>query len=87
MKNSRVDLNLIDKDNHAPVGYKKITCHIIFDVEMDLTRKARYLVGGNLTNPPLFIIYVSMVSRDGVRLALLISKFNNLDILAGDIQN
>ena len=83
MKNSRADFSLLDKDNHAPVGYKKITCHIIFDVEMDLTRKARYLVGGNLTNPPLFIIYVSMVSRDGVRLAFLISVLDDLDILAG----
>ena len=54
---------------------------------MGLTRKARYVAGGHLTDHPLSMTYASVVSRDGVRLALLIAKFNNLDILAGDIQN
>ena len=41
MNNSRVDFIFIDKDDHAPVVYKDITCPLIFDVKLDLTRKAR----------------------------------------------
>ena len=72
MNNSRVDLNLIDKDDHASVGYKEINFHLIFDVKMDLTRKARYLSGGHITNPSLSMTYTSSVSSDSVRLAVLI---------------
>ena len=77
MKNSRVDLNLIDKDNHAPVGYKEINCQLIFNVKMDLTRKGRYMSGGNHTNT---MPHASVVIDDIVRLTLLIAEVNNLDI-------
>ena len=87
MNNYRININLLDKDDHDPVGYKKITCHLIFDAKMDLTRKSRYMVGGNLANPPSSITYTSLVSHDNMHLAFLIAEFNYLDILAGDIQN
>ena len=87
MKNSRVSLNSIDRDNHAPVGYKEITCHLIFDVKMYLTRKAIYVTGGNIADPPSSMTYSSVVSSDSVSLAFLIYALNNLYILAGDIQN
>ena len=86
MKNSRVTLNFLDRYDHVPVGYKEITCHFIFDVKMDLTRKAGYAAGGNLTNPPLSTAYASVASLDSVRLAFFIAVLNDLDILSGDIQ-
>ena len=54
---------------------------------MDPTRKSRYVSGGNLTDPPLSMTYAIVVSCDSVRLALLISVFNDLYVLAGDIHN
>ena len=87
MKNSRVSLNSIDRDNHAPVGYKEITCHLIIGVKMVLTRKYRYVAGGNITDPHYSMNYSSVVSFDSVLLALFISAMNYLNILAGDIQN
>ena len=54
---------------------------------MDLTRKARYVAGGHTTNPPLSMTYASVVSCDSVRLDFLIVLLNDLDTLAGDIQN
>ena len=68
MKNARVAFELLDLDASCPEGYKKITCHLIFDVKMDLTRKARYVAGGHLTDPPSFLTYASVVSRDTVRI-------------------
>ena len=85
MKKSRVYFNLLYRKDHSPFCYKKIKFHLIFDVKMDLNRKNRYVAGGNLTNPPLSITYVSLVSRDSVRIAFLFAALNDLDIFAGDI--
>lgn len=87
MTNSRVAFHLLDKDEKPPPGYKRITCHLIFDVKMDLTRKARYVAGGHLTDPPTSLTYASVVSRDSVRIGFLVAALNDLDILAGDVQN
>ena len=54
---------------------------------MDLTRKARYVVGGHLANPPLSMTYKVLVSCDIVRLDFLIAALDDLDILSGGIQN
>ena len=87
MKNSRVAFELLDKGDKAPVGYKEITCHLIFDIKLDMTRKARYVAGGHLTDVPTSMTYSSVVSRDTVRIGFLAAALNGLDILAGDIQN
>jgi hypothetical protein len=68
-------------------GYQEIKCHIVFDVKMDLTRKARFCANGNETSTPASAVYSSVVSRDSVRLAFLIASLNDLDILATDITN
>ena len=52
MKNILVAFQLLARGEQPPVGFKKITCHLIFDVKMDLTSKARYVAGGHLTDPP-----------------------------------
>ena len=79
--------DLKPRGEKAPVGYKEITCHLIFDLKMDMTRKARYVAGGHLTDVPTSMTYSSVVSRDSVRIGLLIAALNDLDLLAGDIQN
>jgi hypothetical protein len=70
----------------APVGYQCIPCHIVFDIKMDLTRKARFVAGGHKTEPPASITYASVVSRESVRIAFLIAALNGLDVLSGDVQ-
>ncbi len=87
MKNNRIAFDLLPRDSSAPVGYKKITCHMNFEVKMDLRRKARYVAGGHLTDPPTSMTYSTVVSRESVRIAFLVAALNGLDILAGDIQN
>jgi Reverse transcriptase (RNA-dependent DNA polymerase) len=69
------------------IGYQEIRCHVIFDVKMDFTRKARFVAGGHTTDTPSSITYSSVVSRDSVRLAFLIAGLNDLDVLAGDVTN
>jgi hypothetical protein len=60
---------------------------MIFDVKMDLTRKARFVAGGHTTETPTSITYSSFVSRDSVRIAFLSAALNNLDIIACDVSN
>ena len=69
------------------VGFQEIKRHMIFDVKMDLTRKARFVAGSHLTEPPASITYSSVVSRDSVRIAFLLAALNDLDIMACDIGN
>jgi hypothetical protein len=69
------------------IGYTEIRCHMIFDVKMDFTRKARFVAGGHMTEAPLSITYSSVVSRDSVRLALLHAAINGLDLMACDVGN
>ena len=80
MKNSMLNFNYLDKGNHAPLGYKELTCHLIYDVKIDFTRKYRYVAGGDITDPRSSMTYVSMVSRDSVRLAFLVAALNYLYI-------
>jgi hypothetical protein len=69
------------------IGFQEIQCHVIFDVKMDFTRKARFVAGGHMTDTPGLITYSSVVSRDSVRLAFLIAGLNDLNVLAGDVTN
>ena len=54
---------------------------------MNLTRKARFVAGGHLTNPPTSMTYASVVSRESVRISFLLAALNNLEILAGGVGN
>ena len=40
MKNVEIAFKFIDNGEPVPIGFKRITCHLIFDVKFDLTRKA-----------------------------------------------
>ncbi len=76
-------------ERELPPGYQKIQCHFIFDVKMgeNFRRKARLVANGNQTEAPPTLTYSSVVSRDSVRIALLIASLNELQLLACDIQN
>ena len=87
MANNRIAFDLLGRHEKPPPGYKKIRCHMNFEVKMDLRRKARYVAGGHLTDPPSSITYSTVVGRETVRIAFLVAALNNLSILAGDIQN
>ena len=50
-------------------------------------RKARLVANGNETETPVALTYSSMVTRDSVRIALLVAALNELNLLACDIQN
>ncbi len=87
MKNVEIAFEFLDSGQAAPIGYQKIPLHFVFDVKMDFTWKARLVAGGHMTDTPASLTYSSVVSRDSVRLALMIAALNDLDILVADIGN
>jgi hypothetical protein len=87
MANVMPAFKFLEGDENLPVGCQKIDCHIIFDVKLDLTRKARYVAGGHMTEAPAALTYSSVVSRESVRIAFMAAALNGLDVLAADAQN
>ena len=61
--------------------------HLVFDVKMDFTGKARLIADGCKTPDPVNSTYAGVVSRESVIIAFTYAAFNNLDVWAGDVQN
>ena len=87
MNNTKVSFKFLDDGIKLPIRFKKIPCHLIFDVKFDLPSKSRYVGGGHLTQFTASMSYYRFVSRDSVRIILLIVEFNNFDIKMCDIGN
>jgi len=87
MRHVMCAFNILEEGAPEPKMSKRIPCHLIFDIKMDFTRKARFVAGGYVTDPPSSITFASVVSRDSVRLAFLIAALNDFDLLGADIGN
>jgi hypothetical protein len=48
-------LQVLDQGQDQPVEWSKVMGHIIFDVKMDFTRKARWVLDGHKTPNPIRI--------------------------------
>jgi hypothetical protein len=81
MKNVQIAFKVLDDGTRVPVGYQQIPCMLIFDVKMDFTRKTRLVAGGHVTEPPSVLTYASVVTRELVRIALLIAALNGMSVL------
>ena len=72
---------------HAPLGYKRIRVHLVFDVKHDGRHKARLVADGHLTDVPIDSVYSGVVSLRGFRLVLFLAELNGLETWATDIGN
>jgi hypothetical protein len=68
-------------------GFQEIGCHIVFDIKMDFTRKARFCAGGHTTDTPMAMTYSSVVSRDSVQIGFMLAVLNRLDVMACNLEN
>ena len=87
MYNVGVAFEIKDEGVPAPKGWSKVTGHIVWDVKMDFTRKARWVLDGHKCPDPEGSTYAGVVSRESVRIALTYAALNNLDVFAADIRN
>ena len=87
MTNVSIYFHILDHGEENPVGYEHINCHLMFYVDMDFRRKARFVAGGHTINPPAESTYAGFVSGEIVHIYFNLAELNDLDIFAADIQN
>ena len=66
MFNVRVAFEILEEGQSAPMGWKKASGHLIWDVKMDLTRKARWVLHGHKMPDPIGSTFSGVVSRESV---------------------
>jgi hypothetical protein len=68
------------KGGIPPDGYKKIWCHMVYDVKHDGRHQSRLMAGGHLTDPKTESVYSSVVLLRGIWLVTFLSKLNSLEL-------
>lgn len=89
-RNQLLEYNtFIDKGigGEAPLGYKRIRCHTVYDVKHDGRHKARIVAGGHLTDPNTESVYSGVVSLRGIRLIVFLAELNGLELWGADVGN
>ena len=87
MKNFMFAFKVLDFSEKAPVGYSRLRVHMVFDIKLDLTRKAHLVADGHLTHDPVDSMYVGVLSRETARIALTYAAFHGWDLWATDGMN
>ena len=82
MKGIIAAIDEIDDPSKLGKDYSKITGHLVFDIKIGegFRRKARFVANGHKTEDPNVVTYSTVVSRDSVRIMLLVAALNNLDM-------
>ena len=87
MHNVGIAFEILEADQSAPPGWKRVTGHLVWDLKMDFTRKARWVLDGHKCPDPDGSTYAGVVSRESVRIALTYAALNGLNVCAADIRN
>ena len=87
MRNIGIAFELLEDGQRAPPIWHLVTGHLIWDVKMDFTRKARWVLDGHKTPDATISTYAGVVSRESVRIAFTYAALNGLDVCAADIRN
>jgi hypothetical protein len=66
MKHVMCAFDVLEEGAHETKMSKKIPCHMIFNIKMDFTCKARFVASGHVTDPPSNLTYSSIVARDSI---------------------
>jgi hypothetical protein len=82
-----IAFEMLEHGHKAPVGWYKATGHIVWDVKMDFTRKARWVKDGHKTPDSTTSSFAGVVSRESVRIGLTYAALLGLPVIGGDIKN
>ena len=88
MENVRVAFEFLTDGKSVPIGHQFVPCHVVFNIKMeDFRCKARLAAGGHMTKALATIRYASVMSRETIRIDLMIAVLNDLEVKSGDILN
>ncbi len=87
MGNVCIAFEILGPGMKAPPGWHKASGHLVFDVKMDFTRKARWVKDGHKTPDSVTSSFAGVVSRDSICIALTHAALLGLPVLGADICN
>ena len=87
MTNVGIAFEILECGQQAPPGLRKASGHLVWDVKMDFTRKARWVLDGHKLPSPIGSTYAGVVSRESIQIAFTYAALNKLEVCAADIQN
>eukprot|EP00957_Ditylum_brightwellii_P029591 2236192-Ditylum_brightwellii.AAC.1 len=64
MLNSGIAFEVYEEGKPAPPDWKKVMGHLVWEVKMDFTRKARWILDGHKTVNKIGSTNAGVVSRD-----------------------
>ena len=76
---------VLEEGQWVPAGWHKVTGHLIWDVKMDFTWKARWVLDSHKTPDPIGSMCAGVVSRESARITFAYAALNGLDVCAADI--
>ena len=76
MYNVGAAFKLLEMGQKAPARWTKVTGHLVWDVKMDFTHKARWVLDGHKTADPEGSTYAGVVSHESVQIALTYAALN-----------
>ena len=78
---------LFEDGKVAPIGWNKVTGHLVWYFNMYFTRKERWVLEGHKNPNPIGSTYTGVVSRESARIAFNYAVLNGLDVFYTDIRN
>ena len=87
MRNFVAAFKLKDNNERIDNDYKYVGFHMVFNIKMDFTRKARLVTDSHKVPDPAVSTYSGVVLRESVCIAFTYTALNKLDIMAANIGN
>ena len=87
MFNVGVAFEVLDAGERAPHGWSKVTGHLVWDVKMDFTCKACWVLDGHKTPNPVGLTYAGVVSCESICITFTYAALNGLSVCAADIRS
>ena len=80
MYNVGITFEILEECTKALKGWKKVMGHLIWDVKMDFTCKATWVLDWHKMPDPIRSTYAGVVSCESIRNAFTYAALNGLDI-------
>ena len=74
-------IKILPDGKKATIGHQFVKCHMVFDIKIeDIGLMTMLVVGSHMAEVTASIVYVSVMLRETVRIALMITTLNNFEV-------
>ena len=87
ISNVGIAFKILKPGELPPPGYKKSSGNMIYTVNMDFTRKARWVKDGHCTPDPESSSYAGVASIESIHILLTHAAMHGVPVVAADVRN